>query len=333
MNPWPDYEPDPLHVKLKLFEKNIFSGDGQSLFADWMEWGKQYLDQIDLLQHAEQDDTQEPPLGEEGDENERIKMKRYRSSNRKKTAFWWTNQLKVGSEAQIIAKRYKNKPRSLIKALEVRYDPKSSTLLEKLKDEKRAFKMRPNEKIDLTNRRLEDLCQKLYEQGKEVEDSKKRDLLVRALKNAEWDEHLRTAREKISQDNTVSHTAIYKLLKEREYEDRERERNRVSDTATVVNGVSLSTVQQKKLYTNLQKKFGTPAGGMTPTGGNPPPAAASVSTGTPATPGNPTRRTLPGWLPDGSIHPISKKIITRRKIRDRKLSDLVFTVELQDTKQ
>ena len=212
---WPAYEPDPLHVKLKFFEKHVFSGSGEPLFVDWLEWGKQYLDQTDLLHQSQMNDQADPPEGNVGDDEMKAKTKRYRASNRKKVAFWWTNQLKVGCEALTIAKRYKNQPKAMIEALETRYDPKSETLLERLKDEKRFFKMRPNEKVDATNKRLEELCQKLSDQGKDVSDEKKRDLLVRALKNAEWDEHLRDARGKIKDNAHITHTVIYKILPHR----------------------------------------------------------------------------------------------------------------------
>jgi hypothetical protein len=258
---WPSYEPDPIHVKLQKDTDQVWP-DPRLKFTDWKEWVRGYLNQLDLLHHIKEDNDAEPPEPADGDGPAKAKMKQKRTSNQKKVSFWLVNQVKTSTESANIIREFQNKPKSMIEKLTIRWDPKSDTILNKLKSELQEFKMKPDEKIDVTNKRIGNLCSKLEEQGKTISDKKKRDILLRALLNKEWNDACKEMKKQILADDSITHITTYRFLKEEETAIREQRQNRTGTRPTMV---QMTTKQEKAMLCQLNQKYGQPA----------PPAAAN----------------------------------------------------------
>ena len=171
MAQWPDAEPDPDEVKLKKDLK--FKGD--SNFLDWQFDIITVLKGAKLNHHLLMDDSVNPA----GADDVLIR----RVDNRRAVYTYIYHNLEGKPKRIVRGAKFDGKPKLLMDTLKVEYHIPSTVTINDLETELDQFRMKTSETLFAVKGRLEILEEKLLEHEIQIDDHRKRSILVKALVN------------------------------------------------------------------------------------------------------------------------------------------------------
>ena len=191
---WPEDEPEK--VKLKSVDKYDGKPSGYKL---WRNDVRIELQNSDLEHHMS---NESDPDALAGDASAELKKRRKLQLANKRHVYTFLYKSLAGGKLkeEVAESPYNGDPFKTLALIETKCHTISSVSLKDLKKELDKLKMRQGEKLESVVARLDFLVAKLSDQDHKVEDSKKRDVLVDALCNEEWDKVVESEENEILKD-------------------------------------------------------------------------------------------------------------------------------------
>ena len=255
---WPADEPE----KSKLIPVTVYDGSREK-FKGWCGDIRIELQDHGLDHHMT--NKHPPPAGAIGDQasqedKDNHAMVARRKTNKRKVYTFIYRYLPQKIKEEASGDPYNGNPYLILELARQEYHQVSAATIKELKKKLINFEMLDNESLKGTVGRLNALIKSLNAQSIATTDKEKRDTLIDALVDEEWDSARRSERKKILKNVDRTYLETVTFLTEEEVERKYLNKNRTSTKKKTDEKAELA------LFVKLEKKYGNGKNGKGGTG-------------------------------------------------------------------